>query len=72
MCVLPVAVSFWGYDLGKTLVRSISPSSEPLTIGQISAAGFFSAIPMTAITAPFERVKVILQVQGQTALAPGQ
>jgi solute carrier family 25 (mitochondrial carnitine/acylcarnitine transporter), member 20/29 len=43
-----------------------------LTIGQISAAGFFSAIPMTAITAPFERVKVILQVQGQKKLAPGE
>lgn len=27
---------------------------------------------MTAITAPFERVKVILQVQGQKALAPGE
>lgn len=27
---------------------------------------------MTLITAPFERVKVILQVQGQKALAPGE
>lgn len=27
---------------------------------------------MTAITAPFERVKVILQVQGQKQLAPGE
>lgn len=27
---------------------------------------------MTAITAPFERVKVILQVQGQKKLAPGE
>ncbi len=43
-----------------------------LSIAQISAAGFFSAIPMTAITAPFERVKVILQVQGQAVLAPGE
>ncbi|PKS07362.1 hypothetical protein jhhlp_005964 [Lomentospora prolificans] len=69
------AVSFWGYDLGKTLVRNFSPpatANTPLTIGQISAAGFFSAIPMTLITAPFERVKVILQVQGQKTLAPGE
>ncbi|OAA66510.1 Mitochondrial carrier domain protein [Niveomyces insectorum RCEF 264] len=68
------AVSFWGYDLGKTLVRSVSAPNPDgsLTIGQISAAGFFSAIPMTAITAPFERVKVILQVQGQKVLAPGE
>ncbi|KAA8649600.1 carnitine:acyl carnitine antiporter [Aspergillus tanneri] len=56
------AVSFWGYDLGKTLY----------TIGQISAAGFFSAIPMTLITAPFERVKVLLQIQGQNPPPPGQ
>lgn len=68
------AVSFWGYDVGKTLVRSATstPESTPLSIAQISAAGFFSAIPMTAITAPFERVKVILQVQGQKQLAPGE
>ncbi|KAH6635015.1 mitochondrial carrier domain-containing protein [Chaetomium sp. MPI-SDFR-AT-0129] len=69
------AVSFWGYDLGKSIVRSTSTITSPdgsLSIAQISAAGFFSAIPMTAITAPFERVKVILQVQGQKKLAPGE
>lgn len=68
-----VAVSFWGYDLGKSIVTNISGPSPTgsLTIGQVSAAGFFSAIPMTAITAPFERVKVILQVQDQK-LAPGE
>ncbi|KAI0399517.1 mitochondrial carrier domain-containing protein [Xylaria palmicola] len=67
------AVSFWGYDLGKQLVTSVAPPGPDggLSIAQISAAGFFSAIPMTAITAPFERVKVILQVQGQR-LQPGE
>ncbi|KAJ0159678.1 Mitochondrial carnitine carrier [Colletotrichum tanaceti] len=66
------AVSFWGYDLGKSLVRSSSSDpSAPLSIAQVSAAGFFSAVPMTAITAPFERVKVILQVQSQR-LKPGE
>lgn len=68
------AVSFWGYDLGKSLVRqygTVHPSGQ-FSIAQISAAGFFSAIPMTAITAPFERVKVLLQIQGQKQLAPGQ
>ncbi|TDZ22749.1 Mitochondrial carnitine carrier [Colletotrichum orbiculare MAFF 240422] len=65
------AVSFWGYDVGKSLVRSSSDPSIPLTIAQVSAAGFFSAIPMTLITAPFERVKVILQVQSQR-LQPGE
>ena len=70
-----VAVSFWGYDVGKNLVRSFSPHTSPETpfsIGQVSAAGFFSAIPMTLITAPFERVKVLLQIQGQKQLAPGE
>lgn len=67
------AVSFWGYDVGKTLVRAVSPGSDPktpLTTAQISAAGFFSAIPMTLITAPFERVKVLLQLQGQSSAPP--
>ena len=61
--------------MGKTLVRSFSPATSattPFTVGQISAAGFFSAIPMTLITAPFERVKVLLQIQGQKQLAPGE
>ncbi|KND93312.1 Mitochondrial carnitine carrier [Tolypocladium ophioglossoides CBS 100239] len=66
------AVSFWGYDLGKQMVGSASAVAPGgLSIAQISAAGFLSAIPQTAITAPFERAKVILQVQGQRALAPG-
>lgn len=68
------AVSFWGYDVGKTLVSSLSPLAPgaQFSVAQISAAGFFSAIPMTLITAPFERVKVLLQIQGQKTLAPGE
>lgn len=71
------AVSFWGYDVGKTLVRSFSTvpivnDTPQYSIAQISSAGFFSAIPMTLITAPFERVKVLLQIQGQKQLAPGE
>lgn len=64
-----------GYDVGKSLVRTFSPQTNPqtpFTVAQISAAGFFSAIPMTLITAPFERVKVLLQIQGQKQLAPGE
>lgn len=68
-----VAVSFWGYDVGKGLVRRFSTvENDQFSIAQVSAAGFFSAIPMTAITAPFERVKVLLQIQGQKQLAPGE
>jgi len=67
------AVSFWGYDVGKNLVRSFSEvKNDQFSVAQISAAGFFSAIPMTLITAPFERVKVLLQIQGQKQLAPGE
>ncbi|KAF4167139.1 hypothetical protein CNMCM6936_005667 [Aspergillus lentulus] len=71
------AVSFWGYDVGKTLVSRFSNvrmenNIPQYTIAQISAAGFFSAIPMTLITAPFERVKVLLQIQGQNPPPPGQ
>ena len=70
---MTVAVSFWGYDVGKGLVRRFSTIHDnQLSIAQVSAAGFFSAIPMTAITAPFERVKVLLQIQGQKTLAPGE
>ncbi|KAF8470863.1 mitochondrial carnitine:acyl carnitine carrier [Kalaharituber pfeilii] len=64
------AVSFWGYDVGKNLVRAVSPGSDanaPLSTAQISTAGFFSAIPQTLVTAPFERVKVLLQIQGQSS-----
>ena len=61
--------------MGQRLVRAASPNTDPkipFTIAQLSAAGFFSAIPMTFITAPFERVKVLLQIQGQKQLAPGE
>ncbi|KAJ4303490.1 carnitine transporter [Kalmusia sp. IMI 367209] len=67
------AVSFWGYDVGKQLVSSVSTVKDnQYSVAQVSAAGFFSAIPMTIITAPFERVKVLLQIQGQKQLAPGE
>ncbi|KAK9355130.1 mitochondrial carrier domain-containing protein [Lipomyces doorenjongii] len=64
------AISFWGYDLGKRIVSSVTPvaPSGNLSIAQISAAGFFSAIPMTLIAAPFERIKVLLQIQGQSGV----
>lgn len=58
------AVSFWGYDLGKQLVVSFRGKSPdlPMTISEISTAGFFSAIPTTLIAAPFERIKVVMQI----------
>ncbi|CAH01650.1 carnitine:acyl carnitine antiporter [Kluyveromyces lactis] len=75
--VTPIfAVSFWGYDVGKKLVTSVPSSAasgaaavEPeLTLSQMAAAGFISAIPTTLVTAPTERVKVVLQTtQGKAS-----
>ncbi|KAF1818467.1 mitochondrial carrier [Dissoconium aciculare CBS 342.82] len=72
--VTPIfAINFWAYGVGKQLVESFSNNKTgQLTVAQVSAAGLFSAIPMTVVTAPFERVKIILQIQGQKELAPGE
>ncbi|KAF9076124.1 carnitine/acyl carnitine carrier [Rhodocollybia butyracea] len=66
--VTPIfAVSFWAYDASKKLILAATPnrSSEKLSIPELAAAGFLSAVPATAVTAPVERAKVLLQVQGQ-------
>ncbi|EER36140.1 mitochondrial carnitine carrier [Candida tropicalis MYA-3404] len=58
------AVSFWGYDVGKKLVSSFTGKAvENFEIKDISTAGFISAIPTTLVAAPFERVKVMMQIQ---------
>jgi solute carrier family 25 (mitochondrial carnitine/acylcarnitine transporter), member 20/29 len=33
-----------------------------LSLGELAVAGFLSAVPATAVTAPVERAKVLLQV----------
>jgi len=66
--VTPIfAVSFWAYDLAKKLVLAATPNREheTLSIPELATAGFLSAVPATLITAPVERAKVLLQVQGQ-------
>eukprot|EP00535_Pseudo-nitzschia_heimii_P006625 CAMPEP_0197179792 /NCGR_PEP_ID=MMETSP1423-20130617/4624_1 /TAXON_ID=476441 /ORGANISM="Pseudo-nitzschia heimii, Strain UNC1101" /LENGTH=349 /DNA_ID=CAMNT_0042629755 /DNA_START=66 /DNA_END=1115 /DNA_ORIENTATION=- len=61
------AISFWGYDVGQTLVkkylRSQGDEIRPLTIPEITLAGGFSALPMIIVMAPTERIKCLLQVQ---------
>lgn len=58
------AVSFWGYDVGKKLVGGFTgKTADQFTIKDISTAGFISAIPTTLVAAPFERVKVMMQIQ---------
>jgi len=61
------AISFWGYDVGQTLVRKFlrKPGDEErqLTVPEIMLAGGWSALPMIIVMAPMERVKCLLQVQ---------
>jgi len=66
--VTPIfAISFWAYDAGKQLIYASTPGrkSEKLSTAELALAGFLSAIPTTLVTAPVERAKVLLQVQGQ-------
>jgi solute carrier family 25 carnitine/acylcarnitine transporter 20/29 len=67
MGVTPIfAVCFWAYDLGQKLERSflgLEPTA-PLSVMQLGVAGAFSAVPTTAVMAPGERIKVLLQTDG--------
>ncbi|CAL9730160.1 mitochondrial carnitine carrier [Monosporozyma unispora] len=64
--VTPIfAVSFWGYDMGKKIVAFNQDENSPLSMGQMATAGFISAIPTTAVTAPTERIKVVLQTSSE-------
>jgi solute carrier family 25 carnitine/acylcarnitine transporter 20/29 len=58
---------FQAYDLGKKLVYAATPNREStkLSLGESAAAGAFSAVPTTLFMAPSERIKVLLQIQGQ-------
>ncbi|KAG1220014.1 hypothetical protein G6F35_007019 [Rhizopus arrhizus] len=62
------AVSFWSYDLGKKICYAARPSTSAdkhLSLAEITFAGAFSAVPTTLFMAPSERVKVLMQIQGQ-------
>ncbi|KAJ7071177.1 carnitine/acyl carnitine carrier [Mycena amicta] len=66
--VTPIfAISFWAYDASKKLILAATPNrtSNVLSVPELAAAGFLSAVPTTLVTAPVERAKVLLQVQGQ-------
>lgn len=70
--VTPIfAICFWAFEVGQDLVRStcgVAPEDK-LSLLQVGLAGAFSAVPTTAIMAPGERVKVLLQTQGQGGTA---
>ncbi|PWN23134.1 mitochondrial carrier [Microstroma glucosiphilum] len=67
--VTPIfAISFWSYDTGKKIVYGLTPDRKDpkLSYSELAFAGFFSAIPTTLVAGPAERVKVLLQLQGQS------
>jgi len=71
--VTPIfALSFWAYDASKRLILAFTPNrtNSALSTGELAAAGFLSAVPTTLVTAPVERAKVLLQVQGQGGSGP--
>lgn len=53
-----------GYDTAKMLILKATPNREKaeLSLGELGIAGFLSAVPATAVAAPVERAKVLLQV----------
>lgn len=53
--------------MGKKLIYAATPSrSDPtLSYAEFAFAGAFSALPTTLVAAPMERIKVLLQVDGQ-------
>lgn len=65
--VTPIfAVSFWGYDMGKKIVSwNQQTTNTSLSMNQMALAGFISAIPTTLVTAPTERIKVVLQTSSE-------
>lgn len=70
--VTPIfAVCFWAYDVGKQVIKGQMgyTSDAQLSLLEIGVAGAASAIPTTAIMAPGERIKVLLQTNGGSANA---
>jgi len=66
--VTPIfAVSFSGYNASRQLIYASTPNrtSQSLSTAEVAVAGFLSGIPSSLVTAPVERAKVLLQVEGQ-------
>jgi len=69
------AVSFWGYDMGKRMVQAADSTAAntygegeeyQFSLTQLCVAGGISSIPTTAIMAPSERLKCLLQLDTST------
>lgn len=73
MSIIFCLLHLQGYASGKKLVYAMSPDRQSMDLSypELAFAGAFSALPQTAITCPVERVKVILQSQGEQRLYSG-
>ena len=61
--VAPIfALSFMGFGIGKKM--QLKSPDDKLSAAQLCLAGGFSGILTTAIMAPGERIKCLLQVRG--------
>jgi len=71
--VTPIfAVYFWGFDVGKSIARYFEgkKDGEKLSLAGTCFAGGFSAVPGTVVMTPGDRIKVLLQIQGQSKEPP--
>jgi solute carrier family 25 carnitine/acylcarnitine transporter 20/29 len=65
-CNYRYAVCFFGFGLGKSLQKPSLPNGE-YGLHQIFTAGLLSGVFTTAIMAPGERIKCLLQIQSGSA-----
>lgn len=62
------SISFWGYDMGKRFVQACDrnysgdTAAYQFSIPQLCMAGGLSSLPSTAVMAPSERLKCLLQI----------
>lgn len=61
------ATYFWGFNIGKQLAVNMGMTCEDGTISTLGImfGGGFSAIPGTVVMVPGDRIKVMLQADGQ-------
>jgi len=66
------AVYFWGFDLGKDIAAWFEKKEDrnKISTAGVCFAGGFSAIPGSAVMIPGDRIKVLLQIQGQSTAPP--